>query len=64
MNPAPASALLRGTLRAVSAVAAGTGVTVALTGTRSIPAGAPTVASNDSVLRLYAVWWAAQGPAA
>lgn len=22
----------------------------------------PTVASNDSVLRFYAVWWAAQGP--
>ncbi len=64
MNPASASALLRGTLRAVGAVAAGTGVTVALTGTRSIPAGAPTVASNDSVLRFYAVWWAAQGPAA
>ncbi len=64
MNPASASALLRGTLRAVGAVAAGTGVTVGLTGTRSIPAGAPTVASNDSVLRFYAVWWAAQGPAA
>ena len=64
MNPASASALLRGTLRAVGAVAAGTGVTVALTGTRSISGGAPTVASNDSVLRFYAVWWAAQGPAA
>jgi hypothetical protein len=64
VNPAPASALLRGTLRAVGAVAAGTGVTVALTGTRSIPGGAPTVASNDSVLRFYALWWAAQGPAA
>ncbi len=64
MNPASASALLRGTLRAVGAVAARTGVTVALTGTRSISGGAPTVASNDSVLRFYAVWWAAQGPAA
>ncbi len=29
-----------------------------------IPGGAPTAASNDSVLRFYAVWWAAQGPAA
>ncbi len=64
MNPASASALLRGTLRAVGAVAARTGVTVTLTGTRSISGGAPTVASNDSVLRFYAVWWAAQGPAA
>jgi hypothetical protein len=64
VNPASASALLRGTLRAVGAVAARTGVTVALTGTRSISGGAPTVASNDSVLRFYAVWWAAQGPAA
>lgn len=37
---------------------------VALRGTAAIPGGAPTVASNDSVLRFYAVWWAAQGPVA
>lgn len=44
------------------AVATGTGTAVALRGTASIPGGAPTVPSNDSVLRFYAVWWAAQGP--
>ncbi len=49
---------------AVGAVATGTGASVALRGTAAIPGGAPTVASNDSVLRFYAVWWAAQGPAA
>jgi hypothetical protein len=31
---------------------------------RAIPGGLPTTASNDRVLRFYAVWWAAQGPAA
>jgi hypothetical protein len=48
----------------VGAVATATGTSVALRGTAAIPGGAPTVASNDSVLRFYAVWWAAQGPAA
>lgn len=47
----------------LGSVAACTGVTVALRGTTAIPGGAPTVPSNDSVLRFYAVWWAAQGPA-
>ena len=47
----------------MGSVATGTGVTVALRGTAAIPGGARTVASNDSVLRFYAVWWAAQGPA-
>ena len=56
--------LVRGLLVAVGAVAAGTGTAVALRGTAAIPGGASTVASNDSVLRFYAVWWAAQGPAA
>jgi len=46
----------------MGAVAAGTGTTVAVRGPAAIPGGAPTVASNDSVLRFYAVWWAAQGP--
>jgi uncharacterized protein DUF4345 len=59
-----AARLIRGLLVAVGAVAAGTGTSVALRGTAAIPGGAPTVAGNDSVLRFYAVWWAAQGPAA
>ena len=50
-------------LVAMGSVATCTGVAVALRGTAAIPGGAPTVASNDSVLRFYAVWWAAQGPA-
>ena len=59
-----AARLVRALLVAVGAVATGTGTSVALRGTAAIPGGAPTVASNDSVLRFYAVWWAAQGPAA
>jgi len=56
--------VLRGALAVVGVTAVSTGVLVALRGTAQIPGGAPTVASNDSVLRFYAVWWAAQGPAA
>ncbi len=56
--------LIRGLLVAVGAVAVGTGTTVALRGPAAILGGAPTVASNDSVLRFYAVWSAAQGPVA
>lgn len=55
---------IRVVLVGLGAVATGTGVMVAARGTAAIPGGAPTVASNDSVLRFYAVWWAAQGPAA
>lgn len=54
--------VLRGVLASLGVVATGTGAAVALRGTAAIPDGAPTVASNDSVLRFYAVWWAAQGP--
>jgi len=64
LTPASANVVLRGALAFIGAVATSTGVLVALRGTTSIPGGAPTVASNDSVLRFYAVWWAAQGPAA
>ncbi|MFD2093809.1 DUF4345 domain-containing protein [Blastococcus deserti] len=60
----PSARLIRGLLVAVGAVATGTGTAVALRGPAAVPGGAPTVASNDSVLRFYAVWWAAQGPAA
>ena len=56
--------VIRAVLIATGAVATGTGAWVALRGTAAIPGGAPTVASNDSVLRFYSVWWAAQGPAA
>lgn len=56
--------MLRTVLVALGAVATGTGVSVALRGPVAIPGGAPTTGSNDSVLRFYAVWWAAQGPAA
>jgi hypothetical protein len=61
MTPASADAVVRGALVGMAAVATGTGLLVALRGTTSIPGGAPTAASNDSVLRFYAVWWAAQG---
>jgi hypothetical protein len=64
MSPIGTATAIRGLLIAVGAVAAGTGTSVVLRGTAAIPAGAPTAASNDSVLRFYAVWWAAQGPAA
>lgn len=62
MTPASATRAIRAALVLPGAVATGTGAAVALRGTASIPGGAPTVASNDSVLRFYAVWWAAQGP--
>lgn len=62
-DPAFAARALRAALVSSGAVATATGAAVALRGTAAIPGGAPTAASNDSVLRFYAVWWAAQGPA-
>ena len=62
MSPVLATRAIRAALVLSGAVATGTGAAVALRGAASIPGGAPTVASNDSVLRFYAVWWAAQGP--
>ena len=64
MTPVFATRVIRAALVLSGAVATGTGAAVALRGTASIPGGAPTVGSNDSVLRFYAVWWAAQGPVA
>jgi hypothetical protein len=61
MTPASTAALLRGVLVGLGVVASGTGAMVAVRGPAAIPGGAPTAASNDSVLRFYAVWWAAQG---
>lgn len=63
MTPKTATRTIRAALLLSGAVATGTGaaVAVALRGTAAIPGGAPTVASNDSVLRFYAVWWAGQG---
>lgn len=58
-----AAVTIRAVLFGLGAVAAGTGALVVLRGPASIPGGAPTAASNDSVLRFYAVWWVAQGPA-
>ena len=64
MSPESAARAIRALIAPVAVVASGTGAMVALRGPAAIPGGAPTVASNDSVLRFYAVWWAAQGPAA
>lgn len=64
MLPETAARLIRSALIPLGAVATSTGLMVALRGAAAIPGGAPTVASNDSVLRFYAIWWAAQGPAA
>ena len=55
--------VLQAVLVTTGLVASGTGAAVAIAGPRAIPGGAPTAASNDSVMRFYAVWWAAQGPA-
>ena len=55
--------LLAGVLAGSGAVALVTGTLVAVRGPAGIPGGAPTSASNDSVLRFYAVWWAGQGAA-
>ena len=63
MSPRTAARAIRVLLAPIAVVATGTGVMVALRGPAAIPGGAPTVASTDSVLRFYAVWWAAQGPA-
>lgn len=64
MSSVVAARAIRIVLVCLGAVATGTGAMVALRGTAAIPGGAPTVASNDSVMRFYAIWWAAQGPAA
>lgn len=64
MEPELSAGVMRTVLAILGTIATGTGLLVALRGTASIPGGAPTVASNDSALRFYAVWWAAQGPAA
>lgn len=47
--------------RASGAVAVVTGTLVVALGSRSIPGGGRVAASADSVLRFYAVWWAAAG---
>ena len=62
MTPVTAARVVRAVLAVAGAVATGTGAAVALRGTAAVPGGAATAASNDSVLRFYAVWWAAQGP--
>lgn len=64
MTPAAAARTIRVVLVAMGAVASATGTSVVARGPAAIPGGAPTTASVDSVLRFYAVWWAAQGPRA
>ncbi|MGY1855812.1 DUF4345 domain-containing protein [Modestobacter sp. SYSU DS0290] len=64
MTPATTVRAIRGVLLALGAVASGTGTLVAARGASAIPGGAPTTAGVESVLRFYAVWWAAQGPRA
>ena len=57
--------MIRGALVALGAVATGTGSLVVLRGAPAIPGSAGALQpSTDSVLRFYAVWWAAQGPRA
>jgi len=53
--------LLQGLLVANGAIAAGTGTAVVLAGADAIPGGGRVPASVDSVLRFYAVYWAASG---
>lgn len=53
---------LRAVLAGMGTVAAATGSAVAIRGSRAIPGGTAPGPSTDSVLRFYAVWWAAQGP--
>jgi hypothetical protein len=64
MTPATTVRAIRAVLLGLGAVASATGASVAARGPAAIPGGAPTTASVDSVLRFYAVWWAAQGPRA
>lgn len=64
MTPATTARAIRAALLTVGAVASATGTFVAVRGPAAVPGGAPTSASVDSVLRFYAVWWAAQGPRA
>jgi hypothetical protein len=55
--------LLQGLLVANGAIAAGTGTAVVAGGPGAIPGGGRVPASVDSVLRFYAVYWAASGVA-
>lgn len=54
--------LLQGVLVSVGVAATGTGLSVVAQGTAAVPGGGPVTPSVDSVLRFYAVWWAALGP--
>ena len=55
--------MLQAVLVGTGAIAVGTGTAVAIGGPGAIPGGGKVPASVDSVLRFYAVWWAACGVA-
>lgn len=61
MTP-PGPRFLRMVLAGSGIVATATGTLVAVRGAAGIPGGASAAASNDSVMRFYAIWWASQGP--
>jgi len=54
--------LLQGVLVSIGAGATVTGLSVVARGAAAVPGGGPVTPSVDSVLRFYAVWWAALGP--
>lgn len=54
--------LYRLALLAIGAMATSTGTAVVLRGSAAVPGGGSVTASTDSVLRFYALWWAALGP--
>jgi hypothetical protein len=63
MNERTGATAVVGVLRATAVVAVATGALVVLLGGRAIPGGTEASPSVESVLRFYAVWWIAAGPA-
>jgi hypothetical protein len=60
---ATSRSMLQAVLVGTGTIAAGTGTAVVIAGPGAIPGGGPVPPSVDSVLRFYAVWWAACGVA-
>lgn len=63
MNQRTSAFAVEGILKAAAVVAVATGTLVVLLGGRAVPGGAEASPSVESVLRFYAVWWIAAGPA-